>query len=183
MKIDCIFAVVKESLFAVKYKSENEHELTRIFRLWNDAEYLFSFFHEQAHDLQHPFWKGISVAEAVMKTRREAKRIQNKLITIADTGKTDKDENLSTLFKPLYDNISYLEQYEKNKAYGLDRPSWLRIYAIRVDVNMFIVSGGAIKLTKSMNDRDHLLLELSKLEILKKYCRDNFNLEAELMEL
>ena len=58
------------------------------------------------------------------------------------------------------------------KAYGQASPSWLRVYALRVDTNLFVITGGAIKLTETMNDRDHLKLELKKLRISKKFVID-----------
>lgn len=63
------------------------------------------------------------------------------------------------------------------------RPSWLRIYAIRVDVNLFVISGGAIKLTPTMNETDHLILELDKLEITKQYLLDDENDQIDFVEL
>jgi len=54
----------------------------------------------------------------------------------------------------------------------LTNKSWLRLYAIRIDANVFVISGGAIKLTPNMNERDHLLKELSKLEITKSFLKE-----------
>ncbi|MGB5926872.1 MAG: hypothetical protein WBH03_01795, partial [Cyclobacteriaceae bacterium] len=52
-------------------------------------------------------------------------------------------------------------------------PSWLRIYAVRLDINLFVVSGGGIKLTPTMNEREHLLKELRKLEVAVQYLRED----------
>lgn len=60
---------------------------------------------------------------------------------------------------------------QKSKAYGILRKSWLRIYAIRIAKNIYIISGGAIKLTQKMNN-DDLRLELNKLEITKQFLID-----------
>ncbi|MEA3496047.1 MAG: hypothetical protein U9R42_08430 [Bacteroidota bacterium] len=45
----------------------------------------------------------------------------------------------------------------------------MRIYAIRIEENVFIITGGAIKLTKTMNEREHLKNELKKLENVKQF--------------
>ena len=50
--------------------------------------------------------------------------------------------------------------------------SWLRVYAVRVDTNMFIVTGGAIKLTRTMQERSHTQLELDKLNRCRDYLKD-----------
>lgn len=62
--------------------------------------------------------------------------------------------------------IRCLSRYdEKNK------PSWLRIYAIKLDSNVYVVTGGAIKLTQKM-DRPHLMAELKKQERCKKWLKE-----------
>lgn len=40
----------------------------------------------------------------------------------------------------------------------------MRLYAIRLDPNLYVITGGAIKLTETMNERDHTKNELQKLE-------------------
>ena len=42
--------------------------------------------------------------------------------------------------------------------------SWLRLYAIKLEPGIYIVTGGAIKLTKTMQERSHTLRELEKME-------------------
>lgn len=183
MNIVRTFAVVESCLFSVLYEREIIHEFRRLFNLWRDAEYLEQFFYEHQNDLNRNFWRNLSIEEAIFKTQKDAKRLEKKLIDIAERGKTNRYETLSTLFKPLENNPDRLDQLEKSKTYGLIKPSWLRIYAIRINTNVFMVSGGAIKLTQSMNERPHLIQELEKLNVVKNYCRDNFDIDTELMEL
>jgi hypothetical protein len=83
----------------------------------------------------------------------------------------------------LYDRTIRIDDFEKNKVKGLNNPNWLRIYAIRLDTNLFVISGGAIKLTPTMNDRTHLLMELEKLNITQKYLRDDEDDVLDLFEL
>lgn len=62
------------------------------------------------------------------------------------------------------------------KARNWDRTkhaSWLRIYAIRIDPNVYIVTGGAIKLTAKMQDREHTQIELEKLNKCRNFLIDN----------
>ena len=181
MKITHTFAVVEESLYSVKYDTEAAHEFAICFELWNDPVYLREFFELHRKDLEDPFWKGITIEEAILKTREDAKQFEQKLLEIAERGKTEKFETLSTLFSPLSTGV--IEDYEKDKAKGMIRPSWLRIYAIRVEANLFVVSGGAIKLTPKMNNRNHLNLELQKLEITRKYLLDDNNDLLDFVEL
>ncbi len=79
------------------------------------------------------------------------------------------------MFKPLYNNTTKIDSFEKNKVKGTNKPSWLRMYAIRIETNLFVITGGAIKLTATMNERDHLLQELHKLDYVKKFFQDDGN--------
>jgi hypothetical protein len=98
-------------------------------------------------------------------------------------GKIDKSEALSSFFKPLHNSTTKIEPFEKNKAKGINTPSWLRIYAIRLDHNLFVISGGGIKLTKTMQESGHLLLELQKMELVKEYLQNDDNSDLPIFEL
>lgn len=58
---------------------------------------------------------------------------------------------------------------EKARLKHVRRSSWLRIYAIKLSVGVYIVTGGAIKLTATMQEREHTLQELYKLEMVRRF--------------
>ncbi len=179
MTINCIFDIVKESLYSVRYDNEESDEFERLMNNWTDPEYLESFFETHKDDLESDFWGDISIEEAILRTRKEAIELERKLIDLAELGKSNRYETLSTLFKPLHDMTTSIDEFEENKAKG----GWLRIYAIRIDTNLFVISGGAIKLTRTMNEREHLLIELDKLELTKKFLQDDENADLEILQL
>lgn len=181
MKIIDTFAVVEESLYSVQYESETIYEFAKCFELWNDPIYLREFFELHIEDLNNDFWNGITIEDAIQKTREDAKLLEKELLYIAEIGKTKRLETLSTLFEPLSKGV--IEDYEKDKAKGLKKPSWLRIYAIRIEANFYVISGGAIKLTPKMNETNHLILELEKLECTRKYLLDDDNDDLNFAEL
>lgn len=183
MKITGIFEVVKESLYSVCYKGRKMPEFERLFEDWNNPFYLNSFFTEHLTDLQQDYWQGISVNDAIKKTIRDAAELERKIIYLAEEGRFSKSENLSDLFKPLFNNPAKLEELEKSKAKGLLHKSWLRVYAIRLKPNLYLVTGGAIKLTPDMNQREHLLTELQKLKITHNYLTGDDDSSLEFMEM
>ena len=70
----------------------------------------------------------------------------------------------------------------KEKARIKDRPehaSWLRIYAIKLEPGCYIITGGAIKLTRTMQEREHTLKELDKMEQVRNYLINNQAIDAE----
>jgi len=183
MKIIGTFEVVKNSLYAVNYKGQKMQEFERLFAQWNNTVFLDAFFAEHSEDLQQDFWQGIKVNEAIKKTIRDAAELERKIKYLAEQGRLNKFENLSDLFKPLHNNPAKLEELEKSKAKGLMHKSWLRVYAIRLKPNLYLVSGGAIKLTQDMNHRKHLLLELEKLKITRNYLTGEDESGLEFVEM
>jgi hypothetical protein len=168
MKIITIFAHPKNKLYAFEYGEEGD-----VFRLafnnWNDVEYLEEFFEKNKNDLQSGFYGNITVEDAVIKTLKEGKNLENQFRKIA---KNEKNHQLNdVIFKPLSENEKL--SFQKSKAYGTDDKSWLRIYAIRIDINTFIITGATIKLTPKMQDRQHTNQELNKLNYAINNLKEN----------
>lgn len=196
MKIVSTFAVVEESLYSVLFdtelnavdvddniiSNENLHEFRRLFDFWNDQILLREFFEEYEVDLNDVYWDGITIDEAIEKTRGEAKQLERILLEYAEKGKTIRLKNLSMLFKPLSDG-KIEKDFEKDKVKVDGKKTWIRLYAIRIEANLFVVCGGAIKLRKTLNDRTYLLKELEKLEITRNYLMDEDSDVLDLFEL
>lgn len=177
--------IVRDSLYSVEFEDNydefennefvedksSQNEFRRVFNNWQDPEYLEAFFDKYKNDLHSEFYNSVSTEDAIIKTIQEAFEFQQRILSFAETGKKDLSQSLQTLFKPLNkrDEAKYpIPEYQKNKAYG-SKKSWLRMYAIRIEDNVFIVAGGAIKLTKTMSVRGHLKKELEKLEEVKQF--------------
>ena len=174
-KIINIFAVVDGALLAVQYVYFKEHEFARIFQNWTDVEYLENFFETHKVDLQSGYHLTkigyISIEEAVFQTIEEAEAFEEYILKVAEKGKENEDQTLQDLvFKPLHKNDITIK-HQETKAYGVNSRSWLRLYAIRISSNCYVISGGAIKLTRSMNEREHTRKELVKLKILTSYLK------------
>jgi hypothetical protein len=170
MKIIRIFETKDQGLYSIKYDGESSDEFDRLFDLWQNVEYLENFFNLNIKDLASPFYGSISVENAVLLTLEDSRAFQRQLLEIAKYD-LNKSRSLNYYFKPL-DNISYKPgDLEKYKAYGTLRDSWIRIYAIKVSDNYFVITGGALKLTKKMSDRIHTKKELEKLDRCRDYLR------------
>lgn len=57
--------------------------------------------------------------------------------------------------------------------------SWLRIYAIKLEPGCYIITGGAIKLTRTMQEREHTLAELTKMEKVRSYLLNGGAIDAD----
>lgn len=90
--------------------------------------------------------------------------------------------NLDTIFRPLENSRISEILLGKEKAKIKDRPrhaSWLRIYAIKLEPGCYIITGGAIKLTHTMKEREHTLNELNKMEQVRNYLISNQAIDAD----
>ena len=155
-------------LWAVRYDEESSNCFDILFSSWYDLNWLKSFFKENIADLSS-FFHITDVYEAVMETIDEAKRLECLMLDIAPGA------NLDLLFKHLENSRFSEMSLGREKAYGDGshrHPSWLRIYAIKIEPGVYLITGGAIKLTHEMKERSHTLAELAKMEQVRNYLLD-----------
>lgn len=158
-----------DHLWAVKAHDTDADELTLLFRNWTNGEYLLDFFIENFEDLKD-FFHIDRLDEAVNDTFEDAEALQELVLDFPYT------EQLDSLFKPLDITDTRVRELSREKARNWDRErhaSWLRKYAIRLEPNIYVVTGGAIKLTRTMQEREHTALELRKLNRCKEYLKSN----------
>jgi len=173
MKIVRIIVAPKPTLYAIQFGENEVNELDRNFDLWNDPDYLTDFFDINRSDLKEYnlyHQKNYSVEDAVRKTLNDAENLEILLLDTADKGNEDELEVLQTLFRQLDDMETKLYPLQKSKG-KLNYNSWLRLYAIRIDKHLYVLTGGAIKLTKKMDQRAHTKAELDKMEEVVKFLR------------
>lgn len=163
MVIKHIFELLKGKLWAVQYDEEETHELNILQDQWTDVQWLLDFFDEHEEDLTSGFYEKYKVDDAIEITMDEAGELFNAL---------EEPENLDLLFKPLNDRDYRIKNFQKQKAKGSKRKTWLRIYAVRFN-DGYVITGGAIKLTKTMQERTHTNNELKKLEIVRDALKLN----------
>jgi hypothetical protein len=109
-----------------------------------------------------------SINEAVMDTIEDSAMLETALLDLSPNA------DLDTLFRPLSNYIreSYLEKEKAKIRKRRKHASWLRIYAIKVNNGIFIITGGAIKLTATMQERIHTASELKKIEQVRRFLID-----------
>lgn len=177
MKIVTIFDTEDYSrfggLFSVEFFDDGVSEFERFFEQLNDIEWLFRFFIENQNDLRQ-FNSIISVDEAITKTLAEVQHIEDTLLNAFNEGITGKGIGLDQIFRPLNDNEYMITELQKSKTRAnkyIVKSPWCRLYAVRLDKNLFIVTGGGIKLTKTMNESSHLRAELQKINKVHSFLK------------
>ncbi|MBD5265382.1 MAG: hypothetical protein HDS44_00245 [Bacteroides sp.] len=157
------------NLWAVRYNTCLDNVLDTILDQWNDVVWLRSFFKQNMNDLAS-YFKITDVNQAIYDTIEDSDRLQCLILDISP------DANLDEIFRPL-DNGRISEMLlGKEKARLRNTPrhaSWLRIYAIKLEPGIYIITGGAIKLTRTMQEREHTLVELARMEKVRNFLLDN----------
>ena len=152
-------------LWAVRYEGDSDNALYNLFEQWNDVTWLRSFFKANIEDLSS-YFKITDVNQAIIDTIEDSERLQCIIMDISP------DADLDEIFRPLENYRSGDTTLGKEKAklkQQMKHSSWLRIYAIKLATGVYIITGGAIKLTATMQEREHTQAELVKLEQVRNF--------------
>ena len=170
MQIICIFDSGDFSkhggLFSTKSEKENLSEFELFFSRMRDQEWLFNFFKGNLLELKS-FNASLSIEQAIVKTSLEIEQIEESLYQTFNNGCYGEDVGLDQIFRPLNNHEYEILDLQKTKTKAdkkLIRNPWCRLYAIRVERNLFIVTGGGIKLTRRMEESGYLKNELKKID-------------------
>lgn len=148
-------------LWAVRFNKDNQNALQKVMSQWSDAGWLADFFTQNIDDLIS-YFRITSIEDAIYQTMEDRDELACIIMDISP------DANLDRFFRPL-DNNRISEMLLGKEKGRLNRGSWLRLYAIKLRVGIFIITGGAIKLTKTMREREHTLQELEKMEKVRNF--------------
>lgn len=167
MKFDLI--TENGHLWAVRYEDCLDNVLDTLFGQWNDVAWLRTFFNNNLNDLS-AYFKVTDVNQAIYDTIEDSERLQCLIMDISP------DVNLDEIFRPLENFRSSEMLLSKEKARLKNtsgHASWLRIYAIKLNPGIYIITGGAIKLTRTMQERGHTLVELARMEKVRNFLLEN----------
>lgn len=163
MKIASIFA---NQLYAFHFENEEYNEFDKLFELWGNPLFVYDFVKQNIKDVK----EDISIetlVEQIADDTFELEDIFNRYFI--------KNKNLDELFKPLNNQEYKVIELSKQKT----RQNYLRVYALRIDKNCFVITGGAIKLTHLMKDRPHTAVELNKIEKCRNYLKENSVIDSD----
>ena len=172
MKFDDILG--DDRLWAVVYDGETENILSKVFSQWMDLESLYYFFEKNLSDLS-AYFRITDISQAVFDTVTDAMALKAVLMDVGPNADLDQ------IFRPLQNSRANEMVLSKEKAKGTrntGHASWLRIYALKFEPDAYLITGGTIKLTRTMEEREHTRHELIRLEQVR-----NFLLEQGAVDL
>lgn len=164
MKLISIFA---GNIWSVVYDDSDDDAYNDEFNRWFDTEYVFNFLYEHEEDIKQSPWNSYSIEDLTQMVVDEAEMFESRLKDMHDNQYDRFDEEFENLSK----NETKIYLIE-SKAYGKPvslKPSLLRLYAIRIDKDQYVITGGGIKLVHDMRDSDVLKKELDKLKKVRDW--------------
>lgn len=151
------------NLYAFQFPNEQFDELDRVFDEWNDPLFLLDFFTENEADLKGSH----TIGEAIIKTKNEAKKFDKRMLDLAIAN----PHKLNEFFANLYNNEYRPSELQRQKA----KQNWLRLYALKITQedkeDLYVITGGMIKLTKNMEDKPHGEFERNKINQCRDYLK------------
>lgn len=187
MKIVHIFSPTYDSSEGL-WSIENDDgiiEYERIFEIWEDPEYIYNFCVDNLPDIHNKFGYDIDEEAAANELMDEAEQLKQLLYDLAK--RRLSAHSLQQLFRPLYNQESNLLELQLSKGSiknQYSRNPKLRIYAVRIGENTYVITGGAIKLTNLMQDRAHTQNELTKLKRSRDWLKsEGIHYPEDLKEL
>ncbi len=159
-----IIEVIPPYLYSVKYDEESLDEYHRIFRDWSDVNLLVDFFRLNADYLNQPFWRDcFSEAEDAAKdVIVDANALERYIKQLADNVRNGDKPDFETYFHPLEGKYIYEWRLIPMKGYGMGKPTFIRLYAIRMEENCYLLVYGGLKLGDKIQNSPGLKDEVFK---------------------
>ncbi len=159
--------IYQDCLYSIKFDETDTDEYSRVLALWKDLDYLVDFFKVNAKEVDKPFWRevGLNPKTPIASAERvasEAIALAAHIHALARNAKDDNIPDFEDFFHPLGGKYSYVRELEPHKSYGTFKPSLLRLYAIRLDRNIYLIVFGGIKLGSTIQNSPGLKEQVFK---------------------
>lgn len=163
-----MITIVRDALYSIQWPNAETNSLDEMVERLSDVEYLKSYFSANAENLEKSY--DITELDAISRTAKEIRELVNDILYHSE-GRPNK--TLDELFKPLHKNYHYNHpRYHTDyKLYGYDA-EWIRVYAVKCETNLYVITGYGIKLVQRMQDDKLLQEELTKLGQATDYIRE-----------
>ncbi len=177
--------IYKGYLYSIKFDDADTDEYSRVLRLWKDLDYLVNFFRTNAKEVDQPFWRevGLNPDDPMASAERvasEAIILASHIRDLAQNATIGEVPDFEDFFRPLGGKYSYLTELEPHKSYGTYSPSLLRLYAIKLDTNTYLIVFGGIKLGRTIQDSPGLKEQVfNRIDNVISFLRANGILEGD----
>jgi hypothetical protein len=155
-----IIAIFEPKLFTIHYENEQNNEFERLMNLWTDVSFLNEF--AKTNKIVNPR----DIRNFIKEILEDTERFDDFMASIENN-----QNSIAVFFRPLDDLETGAKILSLQK--GKLKRSFLRLYAIKIDEETFLITGGAIKIVHKMKESEMLLNEVRKLNIVRDYLNKN----------
>ena len=153
--------IYKPYIYSIKYEGQELSEFDRLFDAWNDITEVVEFMRTHQEYLNNPIWgERYTPESAARKVRDEAIELEDLFEDLYENTNHGETPDYDSHFKFL-DGKYMVYEYIPMKSYGPGRPSFLRMYAIKLKNNLYVITGGGIKLADKIQNspdlKDHVI--------------------------
>lgn len=152
-----IVEVYNDLLYSIGFDEEDLNEYDRVFKEWHDLDYLINFFTEHKNYIQSDFWIKAGLdpnnpEKSAQKVIDEADNLELYIKSIVHNCEKGLSPDFDDYFHFLGGKYKFLWSLEPVKSYGPYSPSLLRLYAIKLESNCYLIVYGGIKLGTTIQD-------------------------------
>lgn len=168
-----IVPIFEPHLYSIWFDNEKEDEYHRLVHYWMDSSAMMEFFTANENYLKTGFWNMCNTPEkATQRVLNDASRWRKNIKKLNENSENGKIPDLDQYFKEFGGKYLYISYATVAKGYGMESPSFLRIYAIRMGSNVYLITGGGIKLNNAIQNSPELDKELKKIDHVIQFLKE-----------
>lgn len=179
-----IIEIYEPYIYSIKYDSQEENEFDRLLKEWRDLDFIQAFMEANREFLKNKTWnKTPEPFSATRKVLREAEKLDDWFEQLYHNTLKEERPDFDEHFRTLGGKYKYEVEFWPSKSYGREYPSFLRIYAIRIAPNTYLITGGGIKLSDSIQNSPGLGNRiLHQIDTVRHYLKDNGIMDSDDLE-
>jgi len=157
-------------LYAVRYDDmpEDENSWSQFFDSFSNPEFRRDFMKERKEKwLTNGYWGTVSVADASLRALNEFTDITDALDDAYNNGIEELLDLLYDRFEPLDNKVAKGELLQSKGKPERPKEPWIRLYAVKISDELYLFTGGTIKLSKYMDQDKATIKEKAKLDRLR----------------
>ena len=170
-----IVAIFPPYIYSIQHDGRLENEYDRLLDEWNDVSHVVQFMEENSAYLDADIWNNVRQPEdAAAQVLDEAARLEELFEQLHENVTKGETPDFDSHFHLLEGKYKYEIKQPPMKSYGTTRPSLIRLYAIKMASNTYLITGGGIKLADTIQNapylKDHILQEI---DLTREYLKAN----------
>lgn len=149
-----IIEIYPNHLFSIKNDGEKLNEYQNIFKRLSDKDAVLDFFRKNDSYLKNEFWGkyGLTPENAAASVIEDVYELEHYIGKLCGHSQCGVNPDLDDYFKCLDGQYACEWEYVPMKGYGSYSPSFVRIYALKIQPNVYVVVYGGLKLAKKIQD-------------------------------